>query len=90
MQQVASSSETQVDFHTTTRRYISEYITLHNLRCGKLKSYKIKTFRKLLVKPHSVPEIYDFFPAGYFADGLACVTHQCALISYASKTTCNA
>jgi uncharacterized membrane protein YciS (DUF1049 family) len=33
------SSETSVDFHQTTRRYIPEDGTLHNHRCDNLKSY---------------------------------------------------
>jgi hypothetical protein len=33
------SSETSVDFQRATRRYIPEYISLHNRRCENLKSY---------------------------------------------------
>jgi hypothetical protein len=33
------SSETSVATHQTTRRYIPEDDTLHNHRCGNLKSY---------------------------------------------------
>jgi hypothetical protein len=33
------SSETSVDFHRTTQRYIPEHVTLHNHRCEYLKSY---------------------------------------------------
>jgi hypothetical protein len=35
------SSETSVDFHRTTQRYISEDTTLHNHRCENLKSNKL-------------------------------------------------
>jgi hypothetical protein len=38
------SSETSVEFHWTTQRYISEDSTLHNHRCENLKSYIILTF----------------------------------------------
>jgi hypothetical protein len=36
----ACSSETSVDFHRTTRRYIPEDRTLHKHGCENLKSYK--------------------------------------------------
>jgi hypothetical protein len=38
------SSETMVDFHRTTRRYIPEYWLLHNHRCENLKSCIIFPF----------------------------------------------
>jgi hypothetical protein len=34
------SSETSVNFHRTTRRYVPEYGTLHNHCCENLKSRK--------------------------------------------------
>jgi hypothetical protein len=37
--EAACSSKTSVDFQRTTRRYITEYGTLHNKRCENLKSY---------------------------------------------------
>jgi hypothetical protein len=37
------SSETSVDFHRNTRRYISEDITIHNHRCENLKSHYVSS-----------------------------------------------
>jgi hypothetical protein len=37
--ETTSSSETSVYYQRTTRRYIPEDRTLHNLRCENLKSY---------------------------------------------------
>jgi hypothetical protein len=39
-------SETSVDFQRTTRRYIPEDGTLHNHRCGNLKSYLVFLYRE--------------------------------------------
>jgi hypothetical protein len=41
------SSETSVDFHRITRRYIPEHITLHNHSCENIKSYIPKLQRLL-------------------------------------------
>jgi hypothetical protein len=42
--EVTCSSETSVDFQLTTRRYISEYRTLHNNSWENLKSYTFFSF----------------------------------------------
>jgi hypothetical protein len=45
--EATGSSETSVDFHQTTRRYIPQARTLHNYRCENLKSYIIQIIKFL-------------------------------------------
>jgi hypothetical protein len=63
------SSETSVDFHRTTRRYIPEDSTLHNHRCENLKSYRKGHVDTLQDQQHlscaaevTVPPVFRGFP----------------------------
>jgi hypothetical protein len=67
------SSKTSVGFQRNSRRYIREYVTLHNHKCETAKYYVASWRSVLLEKSAAVAQTFKIFPAFYGAGRLITV-----------------